>query len=221
MKKIISAILIFTFVFLCACSKDALSESTTANQNNGADASDTTLPPEVTTVASLEAEEIDPARVYVVYFSHESDPMDSVAKYISDSTKGGIHRVETTVEYPTDEAELVKKAAAEYNNNARPPLMNAPTDMFSYDIVFLCFPAWSNTMPMALWTFIEDYDMRDKAVIPVCFGSDTALNNAIRDINTLKPDMTVVDGFAFNSDFVSDLPEFNIWLNKALYGEGS
>lgn len=74
-------------------------------------------------------------------------------------------------------------------------------------------------MPMALWTFTEDYDMRDKAVLPVCYGSDTELNNAIRDINALKPNMTVVSGFSFETDLISVAADLDAWLQTALYGE--
>lgn len=210
MKKISAILLSLTFIFLCACTTKDTGETTSNTQ-------DTTIPEEITTVESLKLQEADPAKMLSVYFSH-NDSVQAAAEYISEKTEGGIYRIETLGEYPENEAELVKKAHDEHLTNIRPALKNAPLSLSEYDIIFLCFPAWDNTMPMALWTFIEDYDMRDKAVIPVCEGSAEALTNAIRDINNLVPGMMVVDGFSYTEDFISIADEFGERINTALYG---
>ncbi len=211
MKKLTAFFCCTVFIFMCSCNS-AKNEETTVSP-----AEETTLPAEITTVASLELDELDPAKVLTVYFSH-GDPVEGAATYISEITEGGLYKIETVGEYPEDEAELIKKAAEEYNNNVRPALKNAPQSMSEYDIVFLCFPAWNKTMPMALWTFIEDYDMRDKAVLPVIYGSETELYNAMRDIQSIVPSMMLADGFYFTSDFMNIAEDFENWMNTALYG---
>lgn len=198
------------FIFMCSCNSSKNEETTNT-------AEETTAPEEITTVESLNLEELDPAKVLTVYFSH-GDPVEAAATYISEITEGGLHKIETVGVYPENEAELVKKAAEEYNNNVRPALKNAPKSMSEYDIVFLCFPAWSKTMPMAVWTFIEDYDMRDKAVLPVIYGSEEELYNAMRDIQSIVPSMMLADGFHFTSDFMNVAEDFESWMNTVLYG---
>lgn len=222
MKKILSVSLIIVLIFsLCSCTTEDKEKDSSENmsQDVSATADGTAEKAEITTVSSLARQEVDPAKVYVVYFSHSTDPVDSVASYIADKTGGTLHVVETNAVYPENEKELLQQAEEEYKNGVRPSLKNSPSDMFEYDIVFLCFPAWCSTMPMALWTFTEDYDMRDKAVLPVCYGSNTELNNAIRDINALKPNMTVVSGFSFETDLISVAEDLDAWLQTALYGE--
>lgn len=226
MKKIISVFLVLMLIFLCSCNKNGTDGEITSSDASGAgegtelngDASSTELRGEITTVASLEIEEIDPAKVYIVYFTHETDSMEDVAEYIAGKTEAKLHKVETVAEYPAEERELVKVAQQEYNDNIRPALKNAPTDMIDYDIVFLCFPIWNNTMPMALWTFLEDYDMRDKAVVPICYGTNNQLNNAIADMNAINKSMMVVGGYSFINDFSEETAEFDVWMNTALYG---
>lgn len=214
MKKIISVMMIFCVAFLCSCRGNTDTETTLGNGENTEETTETV---EITTVESLTVEEYEPAKALIVSFSH-NDPVGAVAQYISEKTESSVHKIETLTVYPENEEELIKKAADEHKNNVRPALKNAPDSLWDYDIVFLCFPIWDNTMPMALFTFIEDYDMRDKAVIPVVYGSKTGMDNAIKDINSIFPSMMIANGYSFTSDFTEEQEAFDIWLNTVLYG---
>lgn len=211
MKKLIAIFTVLLTVFLFACNT-AENEETSSGITE-----DSTLPPEVTTVESLTLETLEPARVITVYFSH-GDPVEAAAEYIAEYTEGELLKIETVAVYPENEAELARRAAEDHRNNVRPALKNAPQRLSEYDIIFLCFPEWDNTMPMAMFTFIEDYDMRDKVVIPVIYGDSAALQNATRDINTLVPGMLVAGGYSIKTDVVSEKAQFDEWLDGTLYG---
>lgn len=215
MKKFTASLLAIMFVFLCACTSGTSGEETTNEMTTREPA---TLPPEATTADSLpEDEEIEPARVLTLYFSH-LDPIEGVAEYIKDTTEGGILRIETDKVYPDTEAELVKFVADEHQRNARPALKNTPPDLFSYDIVFLCFPSWDGTIPMALCTLLEDYDMRDKAVIPVIYGTENELMQAMADIHAITPQTMLINGYCFTTDVVTEKDALSEWINSVLYG---
>lgn len=213
MKKFIAVFMVLGVLFLCACKSSSAEENTTVN----AELSETTEPIEVTTVESITLEEMEPAKVLAVYFSH-NDGVGAAAEYIKEKTSCGIHRIETLKEYPTNEKELVKMAAEEHSKNVRPALKNAPADLRDYDIVFLCYPIWDGTMPMAVFTFLEDYDMRDKILIPVVYGDDSGLDKSVRDINSLFSTMIITSGFCIDDDFTSQQEEFEQWFNGVLYG---
>ncbi len=213
MKKVIAVLTVFILIFLTSCNKN-ISEEATSNENIG---EETTVQEEITTIESLNVEVLEPARVFTAYFSH-NDPIEAAAEFINEKTEGTIYRIETVGAYPENEEEYIRQAAEEYKKNIRPALKNAPTSMSEYDIIFLLFPSWCNTMPMAVWTFIEDYDMRNKAVIPVCYGSEADLNNAIKDIHSLVPPMQIVNGYTFATDFLTTAEDFTQWMNKVLYG---
>lgn len=212
MKKVIAVLTVLCVIFLVSCKgKPAVEESTSFSGD------ELTASPEVTTVESITLEEIEPAKVIAVYFS-VSDSVGVAAEYIQEKTACAIHKIETLREYPTDEKELLAAAAEEHKNNVRPALKNAPADLRDYDIVFLCFPIWDGTMPMALFTFLEDYDMREKIVIPVVHGNQDGLNNAIRDINGLFSTMIITNGFCLGDDFLSQQKTFEQWFTTVLYG---
>lgn len=214
MKKFTSILLALMFVFLCACNSDTAGEETTAEITTREPA---TLPPEATTAESIPDEEIEPARVLTVYFSH-MDPVAGIAEFIKEITEGEILRVETEKVYPETEAELVKFVADEHQRNARPALKNVPPDLLSYDIVFLCFPSWDGTLPMALCSFLEDYDMRDKAVIPVIYGTENELMQAMADMHTVTPQTMLINGYHFTTDFTAEKDALTAWINNVLYG---
>lgn len=203
--------MILCVLFLCGCKAQKTEETTAGNTE------ETTVPVEITTAESLTVEEYEPAKALIVCFSH-NDPVAAAASYIGEKTESGVHKLETVGIYPDNESELIKKAAEEHRNNARPALKNAPITMSGYDIVFLCFPIWDGTMPMAMFTFLEDYDMRDKAVIPIVYGTKEGMDTAVRDINSLVPTMLIVNGYSFTTDFTEEQESFDTWLNTVLYG---
>ncbi len=214
MKKTIAVLLIITSVFLCACKK-TVSEETTADAQESTSLVEEL---EVSTELSLNAGEIDPSSVLCVYFSH-NDCVDEAAEFISEKTEAELLKIETLGVYPEDSEALIKKAQEEHNKNFRPALKNAPRSLSEYDIIFLCFPEWDNTMPMALFTFIEDYDMREKAVIPVIWGDSEALDNATSDIRRLVPSMMIVSGYHFTDELSDEVKaDMEKWINTALYG---
>lgn len=89
----------------------------------------------------------------------------------------------TVVEDPSDE-----KAA-----NARPALTGTVANMADYDVVFLGYPDWWATCPMAVFTFLDSYDFSGKTVIPFCAHGTSGLAASVRDIRAAVPNATVLD----------------------------
>ena len=210
MKKAAALILSVMLVFLCACSNEKVGTDDVTAQHE-------TLPAEATTADSAGIEQVEPAQVFTVYFSY-NDPVESAAQFICEKTGCEAYRIETYVEYPANEAELQNQIKEEHLENARPALKGAPVSLGGYDIVFLFFPAWDGTMPMALFTFIEDYDMRDKVVVPVICGTSGQLSQAMADIHKIVPSMLIVNGYAFTGDISRSEADFGQWIDNVLYG---
>ena len=205
---------VFCVIFLCSCNGSTDNETTS---DGGDNTEATTEIIEITTVESLTVEEYEPARAIIITFSH-NDPIAAAAQYIEEKTESIVHKIETLTGYPENEEELIKKAAQEHRDNVRPVLKNTPSSLWDYDIVFLCFPIWDNTMPMALFTFVEDYDLRNKAVIPVVYGEKEGLDNAVKDMALISPALMIVNGYSFTSDFSQEQESFDSWLQTILYG---
>ena len=50
----------------------------------------------------------------------------------------------------------------------RPEILNLPQDIDQYDEIYLGYPNYWGTMPMAVYTFLESYDFTGKKIHPFC-----------------------------------------------------
>ena len=71
--------------------------------------------------------------------------------------------------------------------NARPELVNHIDNIEDYDVVFLGFPNWWYTAPMAIFSFIEEYDFSGKTVVPFCAHGTGGLVSSTADITAALP----------------------------------
>lgn len=56
--------------------------------------------------------------------------------------------------------------------------------MAQYDVVYLGFPVWWYDLPMPVWTFLEEYDLSGKTVIP--FFSHNGSSNGANSVNRVS-----------------------------------
>lgn len=83
---------------------------------------------------------------------------EAAANIIQELTGSDIFHIETVISYPKDYTETTKVAQDELRADARPELTNYVEKMDSYDVIFLGYPNWWGTMPMPVFTFLEQYD---------------------------------------------------------------
>ena len=80
-----------------------------------------------------------------------------VAEMIAGLTGGDLFEVQTVQDYAADYYACTDQAKAELQQNARPALKRLPEHLEQYDTIFVGYPNWWGTMPMALFTLLEDF----------------------------------------------------------------
>ena len=106
-------------------------------------------------------------------------------------------------------------AKEEQDNDERPELASAIEDMDRYQTVFIGFPNWWGTMPMAMFTFLESYDFAGKTVIPFCTHEGSALGRSESDIAALIPEAKLQKGLAVRGSNVDSAEDDVVsWLEK-------
>lgn len=91
-----------------------------------------------------------------------------IAKKIQGFIGGDLFEIDTIKPYPSDYDETTRVAKDELRLNARPELTVKVKNMDDYDVIYLGYPNWWNTFPMAVFTFLESYDFTGKTIILFC-----------------------------------------------------
>ncbi|WP_330602766.1 flavodoxin [Anaerosolibacter carboniphilus] len=138
-----------------------------------------------------------------------------VAKMIQELTKGDMFHIEAVKSYPKDYTETTEVAQDELRVNARPELMNHVENMDSYDVIIIGYPNWWGTMPMPVFTFLEEYDFSGKIIVPFCTHEGSGLGHSERDIAKLCPKANVLKGLAIHGTAAgSAKTNISNWLDK-------
>ena len=138
-----------------------------------------------------------------------------VAKKIQELTGSDTFEIKTIKSYPEDYTETTNVAKEELSNNFRPELTEIVDDMDSYDVIYIGYPNWYGTMPMAVFTFLESYDFSGKTIIPYCTHEGSGLGQSVRDIKKLCPNSRVLDGLAIKGGSVNrNQNDVSAWLHK-------
>ena len=172
-------------------------------------------------------EESDPNNTLVVYFSlpETDDPNDMteeeenstviidgevlgntqyMAYVIQEQTGADIFRIEAETPYPLDHDTLVDQAAEEQDQQARPAIADQVENMADYDVVYLGYPNWWADMPMILYTFLEEYDLSGKTIIPFNTHGGSGFSRTIDTIRELEPEAAVLDGLTISRNSIQD-----------------
>lgn len=117
-----------------------------------------------------------------------------LARWIQQEVGGDLFSILVEEPYSSDYNECLDRAAEEKAQNARPPLVNHVEDMSQYDVVFLGFPNWWYTVPMAVHTFLEEYDFSGKTIVPFVTHGTGGLASTMEDITAdLPDDVTILE----------------------------
>lgn len=115
-----------------------------------------------------------------------------IAEWIQQRVGGDLFSIVAAEPYPSDYDACMDRDSDEKAENARPELAEHVDNMDDYDVVFLGFPNWWYTAPMAVFSFIEEYDFSGKTVIPFCAHGTGGIAAGVRDITEALPDSAEV-----------------------------
>lgn len=172
-------------------------------------------------------------KVLIVYFtSPETDGVDTssgasrlvsngklygstefVATLISEETGGDLFQIKTVHTYPGAHKGLIDAAKKEVESKARPKLATHIKNLSDYDVVFIGFPNWWYDMPMALYSFFDEYDFTGKTLIPFCTHGGSRFSQAEKTIATLEKGAKMQKGLTISRNNISDSGEsISKWL---------
>lgn len=145
--------------------------------------------------------------------------VQALAERIQQNVGGDLFSIRTSVVYPADGGELIDYAAQEQEENARPELTTHIENLDGYDTIFIGYPNWWADLPMAVYSFLDEYDFSGKTIIPFNVHNGSRFSRTIQTIQELEPEATVVeDGFTVSEQTVAEAAEdVAAWLEGLGY----
>lgn len=161
----------------------------------------------------------------IVYFSREGSNYvngtirnltvgntEAAAKMLQEITGAGLFKLEQAVKYSENFMECLDEARADQRMDIRPELIAYPSNMEDYDIVYLGYPNYWGTMPMAVFTFLEEYEFSGKRIKPFCTHGGSGMGSSIADIQRLCPGAIVEKGLSiYGADVEHAKNEIRKW----------
>lgn len=121
-----------------------------------------------------------------------------VAEFIQKAVGGDLFEIETVKSYSDDYYACIDEARKELREDARPVLKSYLGDVSKYDTVFVGYPNWWGTMPMALFTFLEHYDLTGKKIIPFCTNEGSGMGSSERDLKRICKGAEIAKGLSIH-----------------------
>ncbi len=145
--------------------------------------------------------------------------VQAVANMIQEYTGGDLFSIQTSVVYPADGGELIDYAATEQEEDARPELTTHIENLDQYDTIFVGYPSWWADLPMAMYSFFDEYDFSGKTIVPFNVHNGSRFSRTIQTIEELEPDASVIEnGFTVSEQTVADADsDVAAWLEEIGY----
>jgi flavodoxin len=136
------------------------------------------------------------------------------AEMIKDLTNSDIFEIKPIKEYPADYTKTTEVAQVELDEDARPEIKDHIDDINKYDVIFLGYPNWWSTMPMVLFTFLEEYDLSDKIIMPFCTNEGGGMGHSKSDIKKLCSNSDIKEGLSIHGAEVKNSKNsIEKWIN--------
>lgn len=137
------------------------------------------------------------------------------AGFLQKLTGAKLFQIEPALEYSKDYNECIAQAQADQKRDARPELKSYPEGIEKYDVIYLGYPNYWGTMPMAVFTFLERFDFSGKTIFPFCTHEGSGMGNSVKDIKRLCPGAKIGKGLALKGGSVNNAePTIKSWLKE-------
>lgn len=147
------------------------------------------------TTGKLTATVIDSNKKILIVYLSRTNNTRAIAQIIQKQVGGDLVALELSNPYPANYQAIVAQVADENEKGFLPPLKTKIDSMAKYDIVFVGFPTWGMRLPPPMKSFLKQYDLSGKTVIPFNTNAGYGIGSTFQTVKELCPNSTVPDGF--------------------------
>jgi flavodoxin len=164
------------------------------------------------------AQPISPKKILIVYLSRTNNTK-AIAEIIHENVGGRLVAIELEQPYPENYQATVQQVVKENETGYLPPLKTKIDSIQNYDVVFVGFPTWGMKLPPPIKTFLHQYDLKGKTVIPFNTNAGYGVGSGFQTVKELCPSSKVLEGFEIKGGVERDGIYFVIKGEKAKEAE--
>lgn len=138
-----------------------------------------------------------------------------LAAWVAEKTGGELFSIQVSEPYPADWDDCLARANEEKANDTHPGLVQAFDNIEDYDVVFLGYPNWWYSCPMAIHSFLDGHDLSGKQVYLFCSHGTGGLANSVNDISADIPNAELSEDVfhVYQDDTASAKEDLMKWLD--------
>ena len=153
--------------------------------------------------ACSNAQSMPSQKILIVYLSRTNNTK-AIAEFIQRNVGGTLVALELVKPYPENYQATVQQVVREDETGYLPPLKTKIDSIEKYDIVFVGFPTWDMQMPPPMKSFLHQYNLRGKTVIPFNTNAGYGVGSGFQTVKELCPDSKILEGFEIKGGIERD-----------------
>ncbi|WP_314723513.1 flavodoxin [Enterocloster bolteae] len=155
------------------------------------------------------------SKVLVSYFS-ASGVTAKLAKKLAAVMDADLHEIKPVVPYTSADLDWTNKksrSSVEMNDKSfRPVIADKVENMEQYDVIFIAFPIWWYVAPTIVNSFLEQYDLSGKTIVPLATSGGSGMGNTGRELAPSCPGAAVKEGKRFPANVGEE--ELRAWAKE-------
>jgi len=156
--------------------------------------------------------------ILIVYLSRTNNTK-AIAEIIHQKVGGTLVALELKTPYPADYRTTVQQVVRENETGYLPPLKTKIEHIDQYDFVFIGFPTWGMQLPPPVKSFLHQYSLKGKTVIPFNTNGGYGVGSSFETVKELCPQSTILQGFTTRGG--SEIDGHNLVIKDARAEEAS
>lgn len=133
-------------------------------------------------------------KILIVYLSRTGNTK-AIAEIIQSNVGGDLVEIELKKPYPDNYKATVAQVERENETGYLPPLKTKIDSIDKYDVVFVGFPTWGMQLPPPIKSFLHQYDLSNKTVIPFNTNAGYGIGSSFQTVKELCKNSKILEGF--------------------------
>jgi flavodoxin len=139
--------------------------------------------------------DIAAGKILIVYLSRTKNTK-AIAEMIQKNVGGKLVAIELEKPYPENYQATVAQVASENQSGYLPPLRTKIDSIAQYDVVFVGFPTWGMQLPPPMKSFLKQYDLSGKTIIPFNTNGGYGIGSTFETVRQLCPNSKILEGYS-------------------------